>query len=329
MKKGLFLLSCVFMLTLGCSEDSDESNENGGANVCGVVSLTSVVQNGNELVFNYQTQNTFNYFQIGYDQTTNVSNQDVNSDFFFLNEGFTTTNVSTATIVDESLHFYAENNQTLSFFIRAQCSNGNLTKWQGPIVLNIDEYCQEPYDFAVQSGTAYWDTYYNDTDASYFQIEYGNQGFQIGSGELATTNSESYSDASLVSGNTYDFYVRSFCNNNLGYSNWVGPVSYFAEYDQNLCNSPSNITTEIERNGSGQAVGAVFRWSYNGERNFEHVVVGNNQPASSGSINVSDTAGWPFYNLAQNTNYDFYVRAVCLDGSRTEWVGPIDINIGS
>tara|TARA_R110002049_G_scaffold85897_7_gene218379 strand:- start:473 stop:1447 length:975 start_codon:yes stop_codon:yes gene_type:complete len=323
--KERLLLICIFVMCLGCSSDSDSEPSD-----CGSVTLTGVQQEGNILTFNYQTQNTFNYYEIVYDQTGSIGNlnnqSNVQSSF---NNSFTTTDIATTSITDETLNFYAENNQTLSFYIRAQCQNGNFTLWQGPIILQINAYCDAPYDFSVQNGTAYWDTYYNETDASYFQVEYGNQGFVLGSGNVLTTNSESTSDASLASGNAYDFYVRAFCNNNLGFSNWEGPVSYYAEYDQNLCNEPSGVTVEVERNGFGEAVGAVFRWEHNGESNFEHVVVSNNQSPESGNINTSDDVGWPFYNLAQNTNYDFYIRAVCLDGARTEWVGPRNVNIGS
>ncbi|MBU2940995.1 hypothetical protein KO494_15700 [Lacinutrix sp. C3R15] len=321
MKKGLLLLSCIFLLLQGCSSES----ENDDSSACGTVNLISVTQNGNTLNFNYQSQNAFNYYEIGYDQTASVANQGNN---LFFNYSFTTTNASNASIDDENLSFFAENNQTLSFYIRAQCTNGDLTDWQGPIVLNVDEFCEKPYDFDVQNGTAFWETYNNQTNASYFQVQYGSQGFQIGNGEVITTNDESTSDAALASGNTYDFYVRSFCTNNLGFSNWEGPVTYYAEYDQNLCNPPSNVTTEVERNASGQAIGAVFRWDYNGESNFEHVVVLNNSTPDSGTIYTSDTGGWPLYNLSQNTDFDFYIRAVCTDGTRTEWVGPKDINIG-
>ena len=66
MKKGLLCI-CVFILFLGCSKDSEEAGE------CGVVSLINVSQNGNTLMFDYQSQDTFNYYEIGYDQSTSVS----------------------------------------------------------------------------------------------------------------------------------------------------------------------------------------------------------------------------------------------------------------
>lgn len=159
-------------------------------------------------------------------------------------------------------------------------------------------------------------------------MEYGLQGFQLGSGEQITTNDQSTYDAAMSQGNTYDFYVRANCENNLGWSSWVGPVSSYADQDYNLCTPPSNVLAGIEYNFFGDAVGAVFEWSFNGESNFEYVVVNDGYDPNSGSVNTYSN-GWPFYNLAQNTNYDFYVRAVCVDGSRTEWVGPKNINIGS
>ncbi|WP_460218340.1 hypothetical protein [Psychroserpens sp. MEBiC05023] len=322
MKKNLLFIG-ILMLLFGCSSDSDESGE------CGVVTLTGVTQDGSTLIFTYQAQTTFNYYEIGYDQTASINNGGQGELFF--NDRFTTTDMSTTSIDDDDLNFYAENNQTLSFYIRAQCENGDLTSWQGPIVLQVQEYCEKPYDLnASGSGPGfYWDYYYNNGDASYFQVEYGLQGFTLGTGTQITTNDEYTFDAMMAQGNTYDFYVRALCENNLGFSGWAGPVSAYAEEDYNLCSPPSNVLSQIEYNFFGDPVGVLFQWDLNGETSFEHVLVPDGANPDTGSINTSDGSGWPLYNqgIFLNTPYDFYIRAVCIDGSRTEWVGPKNVYI--
>jgi len=321
MRKTLQLLF-LFPLLFACSSDSEDSGD------CGSLSLISVQQNGSTLTFNYQAQSQFNYYEIGYDQTAALGG--LSNDQLYFNHSFTTTDNTTTSIQEEGLFFYAENNTTLSFYIRAQCSNGDLTSWQGPIVLQIEEFCQEPYDLSADGPSVYWSYYYNSTEASYFQVEYGLQGFQLGSGTQITTNQESTYDVMVAAGNTYDYYVRAYCDNALGFSEWIGPVSSYADEDFNLCTSPSNILHDIEYNFFGDPVGVVFQWDMNGENSFEHVLVSDGfDPDDAASVNTSDGSGWPLYSqgLYQNTPYDFYVRAVCLDGSKTEWVSRQNIII--
>lgn len=321
MKKGLLCI-CVFVLFLGCSKDSEETEE------CGVVSLTNVTQNGSTLIFDYQSQDTFNYYEIGYDQSTSVSQ--VNNNDLYFNYRFTTTDVGSTSIIDDDLYGFAEYNTTLSFYIRAQCSNGELTSWEGPIVLQVEDYCEQPSNIGVSGSTVYWSYDSNQTTASYYQVEYGEQGFDLGSGTQITTNTTNTSETVMVEGNTYEFYVRAYCEDNLGYSGWSGPISAYADQDYNVCSAPSNVLHQIEYNFFGDPVGVVFQWDSNGESSFEHVLISDGyNPDDSNSVNTSDGSGWPLYNqgLTQNTPYDFYIRAVCLDGSRTEWVGPKNVII--
>ncbi|MCT4630826.1 hypothetical protein [Winogradskyella sp.] len=320
--RNFLLAVSAFLFLVGCSSDSD-----GGSGECGTITLTNVVQQGNQLVFNYQTQNTFNYYEIGYDVTTNLTG--VSNDQLYFNYGFTTTDVSSTTREEDFLAFFAEENQTLSFYIRAQCSNGELTKWNGPIVLQIEEYCESPTDLNAFGSGVSWN-FDGNNNASYYQVEYGLHGFNLGEGSQITTSDTSTHDAVMAQGNTYDFYVRAFCENGLGFGNWSGPVSVFADQDYNLCTPPSNVVHEIEYNFFGDPVGVVFRWDFNGESMFEHVLVSDGfDPNNTTSVNTSDGSGWPVYGqgLFQNTPYDFYIRAVCVDGSRTEWVGPKNIVI--
>jgi hypothetical protein len=174
----------------------------------------------------------------------------------------------------------------------------------------------------------HWDDN-NATAASYYQFEYGITGFSHGSGTVVTTSSTTSSNVSMAAGNAYQFYVNGYCDAIGGYSDWAGPFSYFSNENHNMCLAPSNVQYTIEVNGLSQPVGANFTWSHNGESDFEYMIVANGASPSSGNIHsISFSQGTPTMFLTQNTDYDFYVRAVCKDGNKTSWVGPKDVNIG-
>lgn len=323
MKKITLLLASIFIL--GCSSDSDSNGDNPDG-PCGTVTITNVTQDIETFTISWQSQGSFNYFEIGYDVTGNVGGPiDNNTSFSY---SFTSTNTSSDTdVLDaETINFFVQDNETISFYIRAQCANGELTNWQGPFVLDVDSVCIKPENLNVFGDELTWDFSSFTVSPSYFQVEYGLQGFTIGTGTQITTNDEYVEGLVMEQGNVYDFYVRTFCTNNLGFSEWAGPVSYFAEQDFNLCNPPSNVQYFIEYI-SGSSAGVRFEWDYNGESEFEHVLVGDSADPNSGTISTSDTFGWPVYTgLSTFVDYDFYVRGVCFDGTRTPWVGPLDVN---
>ncbi|MEY8848239.1 hypothetical protein AB9K26_05460 [Psychroserpens sp. XS_ASV72] len=329
-KLTLFLISIVLF---GCSSSSD-SEEEEPQGQCGTVTITNVTQNFETLTISWQSQGNFNYFEIGYDATSNISgpinnnNSNTNSSLPFSNL-LTTSNSSSASdeANAEELNFYAQQNETFSFYIRAQCANGQFTNWNGPFILQLDEFCEKPYDLNIFADQLSWSfNGFAITNASYFQVEYGLQGFQLGNGSQSISNDMFVDGFAMEQGNAYDFYVRAFCENNLGWGDWAGPISYFAEQDFNLCNPPSNLQYFVEFI-SGSSAGVRFEWDYNGETEFEHVLVSNNADPSTGNISTSDTFGWPVYTgLSTFADYDFYVRGVCNDGTRTAWAGPLDVN---
>ncbi|MNK02197.1 hypothetical protein D3C87_200170 [compost metagenome] len=169
----------------------------------------------------------------------------------------------------------------------------------------------------------------NGSSPSYYQYEYGPTGFAHGSGTVGSTSATFTNNVSMAAGNAYQFYVRGYCDATGGFSDWAGPFSYFTNTNHNMCLVPSNVQFTIETNAFSEPVGAHMTWSHNGETNFECVMVGNNATPESGNIqSFSVLDGTPMYMLTQNTEYDFYVRAVCLDGNKTSWVGPKNVNIG-
>src|SRR5690606_10091263 len=77
-----------------------------------------------------------------------------------------------------------------------------------------------------------------------FDIEWGEQGFTQGTGELITDyGSTSIQVTDLIPGTTYSFYVRQDCGDD-GESLWAGPVSVYVGYCESVptSNDGSGIT---------------------------------------------------------------------------------------
>ncbi len=64
----------------------------------------------------------------------------------------------------------------------------------------------------------------NDTETTQYTIEYGSQGFLLGSGTQNNTNENTYAVTNLASDTTYDFYIRTECSNGNN-SEWIGPFT--------------------------------------------------------------------------------------------------------
>lgn len=316
MKKIAFFL--VSIVLFGCSNDSDSNSDAEVA--CGSVSLLSVVQDFDNFAISWESQGSFDYFEIAHTLTSSIGNG-IPSNF---NESFTTTNESfyLLTMNSEWVNSIAQDNETLSFFIKGKCVNGQSTNWEGPFVINVEEFCEKPFDlnFHEVYNEFQWD--YDDWDSSpsYYQVEYGLQNFELGSGTQFTTNNKYVSDVSMAGGSFYDFYVRAYCDNSLGWSDW-SEYNFYAEHNYNLCTQPSNLEYYVEYISGGLA-GVRFEWDYNGETQFEYVL-------NEGAVHTIDNAsGWPvFTGLSTSITHTFYVRAVCSDGTRTFWAGPLEVDL--
>lgn len=214
------------------------------------------------------------------------------------------------------------------FFLEAMDSNYNPSEQFGPEPLTIAAYCSGPSNLQVNSGLVSWDA---PTIANtYYQVQYGPEGFAIGNGTVYTTNSTSTDNVTFVAGQVYDVYVRGYCSTGQTFSNWVGPVTYFAGSNQNVCGAPTNIGWNIEYNFFGEAVGATFVWTDAGNNfDYEYNLVGNNLPPTTGAVESGSSSTVTYLQVPQNTEFDFYVRTKCVDGSFTNWVGPINVNIGN
>ena len=316
MRKHLLSLTSLLFLSLiillaSCSDDSDTNT-----NTCASIESFTIMQEGKIVTFDINSTGA-SLYQISVVQAgSSQDGADSGMNYTIYNE-----DLSIPLLEQVSTGDYL-------FYVRTICNDNSRGEWSGPVAFTLNEYCRTPENLLVDNGGVFWS--YNDTPitASNFQIQYGPQGFTLGNGTSVTVNNTYYySDAILQQGLSYDFYVRAYCVNNVGYGSWTGPYTYLAESDQNMCTAPSNVTANVELNWLDEPVGATFSWDANGESSFEHTIVLKNHDISEGEISAVDIVGGVFYNLVQNTNYDFYVRAVCQNGNKTAWVKK-SVNIG-
>jgi hypothetical protein len=145
----------------------------------------------------------------------------------------------------------------------------------------IDSFVYEPMPscLAISNGratsttdstaTIMWD---DPNGASQWQVEYGNQGFTVGSGMDTVVNSNPATLNGLAIYATYDFYVRSICG--AGDSSlWSGPYTF-------TTGSPLSGIYTIDSSGSGNRNFMSFS-------NFANVI---NNKGVNGAVTVNVTA---------------------------------------
>lgn len=317
----LSLLIFISILIVGCSK-SDDNQEQTPINNCAALTSFNVTQQTDALSFTLTSTVPALYYEISF---LIAQSNDMNPDY---GQKIILNNLSETKLIND-LSIAA--NYTYLFYARAICTDGSKSNWSTAKSLLINDFCNSPknlnFTYSTQGPEFYWDS--NDDQTSYYQVQYGPEGFTFGSGATVSLNNDYFNGMPLVANTTYDFYVRSFCTSTLGWSSWSGPYTYLSVSNQNLCSVPTNINYTIVRNGSNQAIGANFTWNYNGENNFEYTIVSPNQTANQGELHSIGTFSTPTYLLTQNTNYHFYVRGVCANGNRTAWSTPKLVNIGS
>jgi hypothetical protein len=118
------------------------------------------------------------------------------------------------------------------FYIRTKCLNSQYSAWVGPVSPgSISSTCQLPEDVvAIRStadtsqATVSWSV---NGDEITWQLEYGPQGFALGSGISSAGFSPTKTVTGLLENVSYDFYVRSNCSATEN-SEWVGPINIAA-----------------------------------------------------------------------------------------------------
>ena len=315
--KRIFFVFAISILAFSCSsgDDSDSSNCSKPTNL-DVHNLTNTTA-----TFSWSTNVDSALFQVEYGPF-----------------GFTQGTGTILTVPEN----YVRVNDLLSetqytFYARVYCNESEAySNWSTSfnfITLDYNPYCEDTGNLYVQTynnsvGYSHIDLSWSNGDFDGSQIQYGLEGFTLGSGEIksiATTYPSNARISDLEAETSYDFYVRNMCGDS-GYSNWVGPVTHSTlDLPLNIsCLDPMNFSLDQIYTTSGGADVLVFSWdSMNGENTWQLNKTGYNDPPV-----ILDTS----YNPIQLTNhtytdavYHFYVRAYCGSDGYSDWVGPITV----
>lgn len=132
---------------------------------------------------------------------------------------------------------------TYDIYVYANCGVNGISVPSQKISFTTLPACYPVENFAVYSQTnnqisLSW-TYNNQTS---YEIEYGIEGFTLGTGTVISGLTSGNTNVSGLSPNTkYDFYIRAYCNQTSAYSDYVGPV----KGKTNLCSNGCYYTFKL------------------------------------------------------------------------------------
>lgn len=99
------------------------------------------------------------------------------------------------------------------------------SNWRPETFLGKDVVCASPTGIAVSSITENSASVSWTESGSNFSIQYGVDGFTLGSGTIVNSISSPYNFSSLNSGTDYSFYIKKYCTSP-NESVWAGPYSF-------------------------------------------------------------------------------------------------------
>lgn len=299
MKKILLPLLALFFIVSSCS-DGDENVVQ--VPQCSAVTSLSVVQNFGDINVTLSANPGALYYELSVVYASH-------------NNGPESGQIQTLGSPNEVLPISLVEQQTsMIYYARTVCPDGTKGEWFGPKLVNLQPYCGKVSISSVSEYNVQWSSVYQ---ANTYQVQYGPAGFALGTGITATiTGNNNYSDHIMAAGQTYDFYVRANCVNNGGFGAWSQKYTFTSQYNVNTCDAPTNLRLIYTTSTRGQ-----FEWNYNGSTSFEYTMVNPGQSPDTGQIYAIGTGSWPSYTIPAGAHGDFYVRAVCPNGSdRSAWV---------
>ncbi|WCO01430.1 fibronectin type III domain-containing protein [Psychroserpens ponticola] len=161
----------------------------------------------------------------------------------------------------------------------------------------------------------------NESNAS-FEIQYGISGFNLGNGQIATSNTTSLTLSNLTEATNYQFYVRVICSSN-NLSNWSNAANFSTTEGVVVtdCQMPGPPIIEIQVTEAS----AELSWSIIGnDINLWEVEYG--LAGFSLGTGTTITSTIPFYtlnSLTPQTQYEFYVKSICSSTNESQYLGPI------
>lgn len=131
--------------------------------------------------------------------------------------------------------------QTYKVYIRRRCIDDNVSEWFGPfnsLFENLSK-CEDIYSMYVDSSTTnyiklQWNllgdvvSYYESQIPGFYEIEYGELGFEQGNGISKITSNKFIELENLPAATAFDYYIRTNCGSD-NYGKWKGPQSFATE----------------------------------------------------------------------------------------------------
>ncbi|WP_445452326.1 fibronectin type III domain-containing protein [Flavobacterium sp. 25HG05S-40] len=159
-------------------------------------------------------------------------------------------------------------------------------------------------------------------DETSWTVEYGIEGFVLGTGTTVSTSNPTVIITGLNSNNSYSFYVKSDCSATLS-SSWVGPVTVDAVQVNPNCPNPGGLTAVRD---SGVNTNVNLLWIAGGTETGWDIQFGISGFAlGTGTIVSSNNTTATVTGIAAASSYDFYVRAKCSATDTSGWIGPVNV----
>lgn len=213
-------------------------------------------------------------------------------------------------------------------YVQLQCNGDTWSDWSQKIsftILDSTKVCFPPSSiYMVDLGCeAKFGWYPNSkgSNADYYQVEYGQSGFTLGTGTVEILANEiEFTDAVLVEGMAYDFYVKANCSAS-SWSENSAVKSFYATKNYNRCFVPKNV----EAYRSGNKIECSFE--SDGDCEFEYTLITSSQNVGDETIasTTSQSKSVTYSGVNNSSTYHFMVRTVCKDGTKTGWFTKIVI----
>ncbi|NND31638.1 MAG: fibronectin type III domain-containing protein [Saprospiraceae bacterium] len=169
--------------------------------------------------------------------------------------------------------------------------------------------CSKPENISidqVNSTSAFfsWDT----GGESAFEAEYGERGFELGTGSVIQTSQQELLIDGLTPLTQYEIFLRSNCGRD-GYSSYISALFQTLE-NVELCNTPTNLALVAVSSNSIE-----LTWDENNETAWELEYGPNGFPVGTGTTIQTSQSNYEITGLAASTTYEIYARANCgIDG---------------
>lgn len=301
--KSITFLALVFVGLSGCTKDDPDTIDNPS---CPTPSLVVDANfEGNGFSFYSSTSGNYGFFEVQYGPNG-----------FSLGNGTVSTISTSGSITNLT-------NGAYDVYLRGNCGGYDWSNWDGPrsvlITNGNSSTCSEPYNLSTSYINFDYMLNWNENSGdNYYELEVGPSGFTQGSGVMHTVNESFFREGVFTQGITYDFYVRANCGGS-DWSTWAGPSSFVAEHNANRCLPPLGVIAD--RNGSSISIEIQPNGESRHEINFNSTSFNDES-----NIHLVDQINSTFSPFTAGQTYYVWVRSVCNDGSRTDWIGPTEIN---